>query len=343
MEPRFGYDFSRVQVHDDTNVARSAEAIAARAYTFGQHIVFGAARYAPNSSRGRRLLAHELTHVMQQGSTLTRGSRNAPVRGQAPAATMLQRAEAEEPPSAKPVIDYARAEKRNKFWASRLGWNKRLKAIRPGWDIRWQLAPAHFADAVAAFQVEQGFKGRQVNGVLNPRTWDRLRPIGEVIAKGSADWGLSQSLCYEATRERLAKGYRRATGKRLVPKEERQTFRIILGSNAARMRKAGIEKKYWGTSAAGALVALGKGEFVSKNDIWSKKALKPGAVIQVWSKQRHLERVKKGEKVPWGSGTSAVFIKYTGKASMEVLHFGKSETWKQSDREVWIGANLLAR
>jgi Domain of unknown function (DUF4157) len=66
MEPRFGYDFSRVQVHTDTRAAESARAVNARAYTVGRDIVFGSGQYAPETSRGRQLLAHELIHVVQQ-------------------------------------------------------------------------------------------------------------------------------------------------------------------------------------------------------------------------------------------------------------------------------------
>jgi len=67
MEPRFGYDFSRVRVHTDANAAESARAVHALAYTVGQDIVFGTGRYAPATVEGRRLLAHELAHVVQQG------------------------------------------------------------------------------------------------------------------------------------------------------------------------------------------------------------------------------------------------------------------------------------
>jgi hypothetical protein len=66
MEPRLGHDFSRVRVHTDARAAESARAMDARAYTVGQDIVFGAGRYAPGTSQGRRLMAHELTHVVQQ-------------------------------------------------------------------------------------------------------------------------------------------------------------------------------------------------------------------------------------------------------------------------------------
>jgi Domain of unknown function (DUF4157) len=66
MESRFGHDFSRVRVHTDPVAVRSAEAVAAHAYTVGSDVVFGAGRYAPSSRSGQRLLAHELAHVVQQ-------------------------------------------------------------------------------------------------------------------------------------------------------------------------------------------------------------------------------------------------------------------------------------
>jgi hypothetical protein len=66
FEPRFGRDFSAVKVHTDAAAAESALAVSARAYTFGHHIVFGEGQYSPATDAGRRLLAHELTHVVQQ-------------------------------------------------------------------------------------------------------------------------------------------------------------------------------------------------------------------------------------------------------------------------------------
>ena len=66
MEPRFGHDFSKVRVYADDSAAESARALHALAYTVAPNIVFGAGRYAPHTHAGQRLLAHELTHVVQQ-------------------------------------------------------------------------------------------------------------------------------------------------------------------------------------------------------------------------------------------------------------------------------------
>jgi hypothetical protein len=74
MEPELGYDFSGVRIHTDTPAAQSADAIAANAYTAGDHIVFGAGRFNPSSTSGQRLLAHELAHVIQQADGPVAGS-----------------------------------------------------------------------------------------------------------------------------------------------------------------------------------------------------------------------------------------------------------------------------
>ena len=68
FEPRFGRDFSQVRVHADGVAAVGAQAVQARAFTFGRDIVFGADEYSPATAEGKRLVAHELTHVVQQGA-----------------------------------------------------------------------------------------------------------------------------------------------------------------------------------------------------------------------------------------------------------------------------------
>jgi hypothetical protein len=74
MEPRFGYDFSRVRVHADSRAAKSADAVNAQAYTVGSNIVFGANQSGTGKLSSQRLLAHELAHVVQQGGRQAGGS-----------------------------------------------------------------------------------------------------------------------------------------------------------------------------------------------------------------------------------------------------------------------------
>jgi len=67
FEPRFGVDFSQVRVHTDTQAAKTARDVYSQAFTVGKDIAFGPGQYAPDTQRGRQLLAHEMAHVVQQG------------------------------------------------------------------------------------------------------------------------------------------------------------------------------------------------------------------------------------------------------------------------------------
>jgi hypothetical protein len=75
FEPRFGRDFGDVRVHTGAEAADSARELNAYAYTFGRDVVFGAGQYDPGSSAGRRLIAHELAHVVQQDAAPELGRR----------------------------------------------------------------------------------------------------------------------------------------------------------------------------------------------------------------------------------------------------------------------------
>ena len=68
FEQRFGYDLSRVRVHADDWAAQAARALHASAFTLGSDVAFAEGRYQPGQRAGRRLLAHELAHVIQQGA-----------------------------------------------------------------------------------------------------------------------------------------------------------------------------------------------------------------------------------------------------------------------------------
>jgi hypothetical protein len=67
MEPRFGHDFRHVRVHTGPQAVEAAQAVRAHAFTIGPNMAFGHGQYAPETTAGRRLLAHELAHVVQQG------------------------------------------------------------------------------------------------------------------------------------------------------------------------------------------------------------------------------------------------------------------------------------
>src|SRR5262245_32677779 len=73
MAARLGHDFSKVRVHTGERAALSARAVDARAYTVGHHVVFGAGEFAPGTTEGRRLLTHELAHVLHQRAAIPSG------------------------------------------------------------------------------------------------------------------------------------------------------------------------------------------------------------------------------------------------------------------------------
>lgn len=68
MQGRLGHDFSDVRVHNDSRAHESAQAVNAHAYTVGSNVVFQRDKYDPSSAEGKTMLAHELTHVVQQRS-----------------------------------------------------------------------------------------------------------------------------------------------------------------------------------------------------------------------------------------------------------------------------------
>ena len=69
MEPRFGADFSGVRIHTDQRAAQLSAGVNANAFTVGTHVFFGHGQYRPDTPGGKELIAHELTHTVQQGAS----------------------------------------------------------------------------------------------------------------------------------------------------------------------------------------------------------------------------------------------------------------------------------
>lgn len=99
FEPRFGRDLSHVRIHADARAGAAARGIGARAYTLGRHIAFAPGQFRPGDAAARRLMAHELTHVLQQGHAVARA------RGPGPIAPLIQREVDQQPQAAEPVAD----------------------------------------------------------------------------------------------------------------------------------------------------------------------------------------------------------------------------------------------
>jgi len=94
FEPRLGRDLGPVRLHTDVRAQEMARSVHARAFTLGRHIVFGPGHWAPATAEGRHLLAHELTHTIQQGAVASAAGRSSVVpRASAPSAPQLQKAD----------------------------------------------------------------------------------------------------------------------------------------------------------------------------------------------------------------------------------------------------------
>jgi len=114
FEPRFGHDFSRVRVHvDDT----AANAVDAHAFTVGHHVVFNTNQYRPGSESGRRLLAHELTHVVQQGAVDGSTSPNAASLSRKAASVLQRKPKAPYPAKVRSVEQIKDKGKKDKAFA----------------------------------------------------------------------------------------------------------------------------------------------------------------------------------------------------------------------------------
>lgn len=111
FEPRFGYDFSGVRVHTGADASGAAVALGARAFTVGDHVFFGAGEYQPASPQGQRLIAHELTHTIQQAPSAARAARTTASTAMVAAAPMPVQAA---PKRVQRLFDDAKAAVRNK-------------------------------------------------------------------------------------------------------------------------------------------------------------------------------------------------------------------------------------
>jgi len=119
MEPRFGRDFGDVRIHNNAIASESARAVGARAYTVGSNIAFRDGEYRPGAESGRRLLAHELAHVVQQSQ------RQESARGH-----MVMRDVHETPPAQSPAAAARSKEGIEKVYATLIGMWERLSQSR---------------------------------------------------------------------------------------------------------------------------------------------------------------------------------------------------------------------
>lgn len=168
VEPRFGMDFSHVRVHTGTAEAAAADALGARAFTLGNDVVFGRGEYRPMTHAGRRLLAHELTHVVQQGEAAIPGVQ----RQQAPDST---------PESILPPADPARAEQaRQRVAAFVRGGMERIRlSLRTGRLL--ELIEEPHSEGVQGPRTRPAINRVESFGDRRRRLFDFLRTLGAFL------------------------------------------------------------------------------------------------------------------------------------------------------------------
>ena len=195
MEQRFGHDFSRVRVHSGGAAEQSALDVNAHAYTAGHSIVFGASRFEPGTNDGRRLLAHELTHVVQQN-----GSPAAVQRAPTPAADPSADAAAPIRPSeqleaqleAEDALRLKERKRNDKGYAWSLGRKDRARI-----EKSWKLSPKLQQEITVKYRffegeakvaylqtigpALEGFPEETIEILAAPPSTERSCPIGQTI------------------------------------------------------------------------------------------------------------------------------------------------------------------
>ena len=334
LEPRFGHDFGQVRVHTDAAADLAARDLGARAFTSGRDIVFARDQYAPRTPAGRRLLAHELSHVVQQRSAPQPSPDWLPVSQPADAHERSADAAAQAVTSGRPApslvalpgpavqgqsgevrvkehkdevfarlrLDYAKARKQNAALSKlgALGWETKLATVAGGAykDLADLWAKGEFdafADAVASRQFDLNLPEKSIDGIIGPGTWARMAGLGEAMASIATVLSPeAQELCYKGSEERLKRGYRMATGRGFELPEDATASEFNAILASMPGRMKDVALQYRGTGAAGALVYAGLGEFVPQADIF-KGGLRPGAAMQVWKHKNAYDLLRAGE------------------------------------------------
>jgi hypothetical protein len=195
MESCFGRPFGHVRIHDDAKAAESAQAVEALAYTVGHNIVFAAGRYAPQTMSGKKLLAHELTHVLQQSC----GAGPVPVHSDS--SEIVRRQLGEEDPEKRIVEIEAELNRSSPTPELTREYNRLAARLRPGVskppaqtpEATSQPAQTALAQGIPvglSYQLVGVQGGGPISGTLPP---DVLSALGGVTAPGEAGTPLALS------------------------------------------------------------------------------------------------------------------------------------------------------
>jgi hypothetical protein len=159
METRFGESFSEVRFHSGVRAAEAAAAVHARAFTVGEDIVFGQGEFAPETTEGRRLIAHELAHVVQQ---------RRPVAGSLPTHAQAERDAGE---AARAVVNGATPNVRERAEPG---------SVQKQEEENWETGPGSYVGGNSIFVLESPMAfvvGSPKKLTIEGRSWDRTKRI----------------------------------------------------------------------------------------------------------------------------------------------------------------------
>ena len=178
MESRLGHDFSRVRVHADSRAAAAARKENAEAYTFGRHVVFGAGKYKPRTADGQRLLAHELTHVVQQAK---RGGRASPGVQRKDAAGLTAT-----------VVDHGASEEAVKMAKARM--NEVLGNLKDpaAGELKGATVELHIIPHDKKLTDLTEFKSLKGTKTFDGRNYDDLRGVGATKIKDTIRYAIAE-------------------------------------------------------------------------------------------------------------------------------------------------------
>jgi len=247
FEPRFGADFSNVRIHSDIRAVNVAQSTNARAFTLGQDIIFGAGEYLPNELPGRKLLAHELTHVVQQRGGQRHIQRDLaiePENLQAGVFGLL------DPPQVSAALHYN---------LDRFANSEELRVIRDVLGLEtdvYHLVDEEFVQAVASWQASHSLTN--VDGKLGPDT------VGSLVAEYRAEARLAPTMTPHADRLAIrTRPNERANG--IDVNGHSDLFDAILShQNAQLTLKMRIDFKFYAGSGGSALNAADQNVFIQR-------------------------------------------------------------------------------
>jgi GH24 family phage-related lysozyme (muramidase) len=216
FEPRFSYDFSQVRVHTGPNATKLAQITNARAFTVGQDILFGAGQYVPELNFGKRLIAHEIVHVVQQSSMSA---------SNVSSAATIQRLE-EEVTQTTITPEYARNLSneelqeqirivQEQIYIEEFETEEQLESIRSNLRILQEEADARGLEDVAPAEV---LATDTLMHFIEP--WEGRRHIRYFDARGIATIGVGFNLERAGARARIGADYERVLAGELALNDE---------------------------------------------------------------------------------------------------------------------------